>query len=166
MNWLGKKVQGELEYYDSVLDLGCGIMQATNGMVCKSILCCDIFTPYLSKIRESVPTITLAMTELGRFVDDSYDVVISLDVIEHLEKQVGFDAITHMKRIARRKVIIYTPNEFDTNDDAVENTWGLGKNEYQRHRSLFTKQQLTDIGFKVSNDNPDAGNFAIWYKSQ
>jgi 2-polyprenyl-3-methyl-5-hydroxy-6-metoxy-1,4-benzoquinol methylase len=164
MNWLGDLIQKEVDDTITVLDVGCGIMQATDGVKCKSILGCDFFPKYLSHIKNLWPTVRVSVEELDRFVDDSFDVVFCIDVIEHLEKELALKVISELKRIARWKVIVYTPNSFSDNHTAVENAWGLGYNEGQYHKCLFVNHELTKLGFKVDNKNPDRGNYCIWVK--
>ena len=77
-----------------VLDLGCGIMQATTdirgtpgnegNLNCRTILGVDVFSKYLDQIKFEYPTLNIEITNTDIFVDQSYDVVICLDVLEHL----------------------------------------------------------------------------------
>jgi SAM-dependent methyltransferase len=163
-NWLGDLVQLELDDTTTVLDVGCGIMQATDDLKCRIIVGCDFFPKYLDHIKHLWPTVRIGVEELDRFMDNSYDVVICLDVVEHLEKETALKTINELKRIARKKVIIYTPNSFKDNSQAVDNAWGLGHNDAQLHLCLFTDYELRELGFKVRNRNPDNGNYAIWVK--
>jgi ubiquinone/menaquinone biosynthesis C-methylase UbiE len=57
----------------------------------------------------------LGFQTFHHFIDDSYDVVLSMDSIEHLKLEDAEKMIEEMKRIARKKVIIYTPTEFKDN---------------------------------------------------
>lgn len=164
MNWLGEIVQKEISNDDIVLDIGCGIMQAIDGLSCKMILGCDIFPRYLDEIKHKYPTIVLGVDEIQKFRDESYDIVIALDVVEHVDHQKAIKMIRDMQDIARKKVIIYTPRKFDENEESVSNAWGLGYNEHQRHKCLVSKKELEDLGFNVNNDNIDGGNYAIWQK--
>lgn len=162
VNWIGKVIEENIESVDTVLDLGCGIMQATDDLRCKSILGCDIWPVYLDKIKYLHPTITLRMDELDRFRDNSYDVVIALDIVEHLEKDLALKSIKEMQRIARKMVFVYTPARFKTNEENTVNVWELGACDYQKHLCLVTKQELEGMGFSVTT-NPE--NLGIWKKS-
>ena len=163
MNWLGRLIQEELDPdRDTVLDIGCGIMQASDDMKCRIIVGCDFFPKYLNHIKNLHPTVKISASELDRFMDESYDVVICLDVVEHLEKDLALRVISELKRIARKKAIIYTPSEFKDNKLAVDDAWGLGYNEAQEHKCLITSHELRGMGYKCDNDNPDVGNFAVW----
>ena len=161
MNWLGNLVQSNISLDDTVLDLGVGIQQGNDNMVCKSVLGVDIFDNYLNHIKSRVNTVKLDMSETDRFMDKSYDVVICLDVVEHLELELAQKVISECKRIARKKAIIYTPRHFKDNMEAVENVWNLGYNEKQKHLCVLTKTDFHIHGYHV--DYPSGDDIlAVW----
>lgn len=160
-NWLGEIVQENITPEDIVLDLGCGIQQANDEIKCKYILGVDIWEVYLNHIKNNIPTCKISMDETDRFMDKSYDVVLCLDVVEHLEYDLALKVLDECKRIARRKVIIYTPNEFKNNDQLPEGAWGLGENKYQKHLCLIEKFDLLSRGYTVDNPMGD-GYLAVW----
>jgi ubiquinone/menaquinone biosynthesis C-methylase UbiE len=182
MNWLGEIIQKQITKNDSVLDCGCGIMQATTDvieyrktrnpfkdykkLICKSLLGIDIWKPYLTTARFYFPVVQIAMNELDRFVDYSFDVVICLDVLEHLEHEEAVKAIMEMKRIARRKVIIYTPSTFSTNEEHVENVWNMGENQLQIHRCFLEPKLLEKLEFSISYPEPDKNTLGIFDKEK
>jgi cyclopropane fatty-acyl-phospholipid synthase-like methyltransferase len=47
-----------------------------------------------------------------RFKSDSFDAVVALDLIEHLEKKDGEKLLQSMEKIAKKIVILVTPNGF------------------------------------------------------
>lgn len=183
MNWFGHLIQNYISEQDTVLDLGCGIMQATTDVIeskksrrlflqskerdilkCKSLLGCDIWPEYLKVAKKYFPVIKLGMDELDRFMDESFDVVICLDVLEHLQLDLALKAIDHMKRIARRKVIIYTPSTFKTNEENKDNAWGIGENPYQVHKCFVEPAKFEQLGFSISFPEPDKNTLAIFTK--
>lgn len=149
MNWLGEIVQNYVGPEDTLLDLGCGIMGATAGISAKSVLGVDIFPTYLTHIRTRYPTVILGMEETGRFVDQSYDVVICLDVVEHLEKELAIRVLGECPRICRKSALIFTPKVLHDNEQPEGGAWGMGENEYQKHRCLITADELTANGYSV-----------------
>ena len=155
VNWLGQMIQNYISPDDSVLDLGCGIMQATDDLKVKSILGCDVFPPYLEHIKHIWPTIRIGMDETWRFMDESYDVVICLDVVEHLPKELALQVIKECKRICRKSAIIYTPNEFKDNKHAIDDSWGLGENILHEHICLIEKVDFHSNGYHVDNPAGD-----------
>lgn len=158
MNWLGTLIQPLVDKDDSILDVGCGIMQATDELKCKNILGCDLFPKYLVHIKDRFQTVKISASELDRFMDKSYDIVMCLDVLEHLEKTKAVNVISELKRISRKKVIIYTPKEYNDNNESVENAWGLGYNEAQSHKCVIDRSDL--IGFDINEI--EGGYFAVW----
>ena len=73
MNWLGNLCQKEIEASDVVLDMGCGIMQATLDTVpsyphtrlrCAELVGLDLFDNYLEVIKhkENVATVKADIT--------------------------------------------------------------------------------------------------------
>lgn len=72
----------------------------------------------------------------------SFDVVVALDVIEHLEKRHALRLIKDMETIARKKIIILTPNGFCDQGH-------YGNNPYQDHKSGWSKKDLGELGYKV-----------------
>ncbi len=76
------------------------------------------------------------------FPPNSFDAVLCLDLIEHLEKKEGRELIDKMEKWARKKVIIYTPNGFVLHED-------LKRNPLQEHKSGWTTEELGSLDFKV-----------------
>ena len=161
MNWLGKMVQRQINQEDTVLDLGCGIQQANDDIRAKSVLGVDIWDIYLDEIKGKINTVRISMSELDRFMDKSYDVVICLDVVEHLDKDLALKVIDECKRICRKRAIIYTPSEFKDNMDAIQNTWDLGNNPHQEHKCLLDLNDFNLRGYYTSIVT-DNGIFALW----
>lgn len=182
MNWVGRLVKKEVYSEDTVLYLGCGLMQDIGNelvpedgwLICKHVIGVDIFRPYLEHIKntKNVSVINLDINDLSMFLDRSFDVVIALDVVEHFEEKDSYRLINEMERIARKKVIILTPSKFESNIDAAEGRTktGLyekfGPNIYQLHKCLITFDWLRDSGYDVrevsaDEDNPNFYCFAV-----
>ena len=143
VNWLTEEIIKEIPPTWTILDLGCGpsspILDLPNPK-----LCADINLPYLDKMR-AVPTIRmdLANTDhLNMFQNRSFEAVILFDVIEHLEKPQAFTLIQNAERIARKIIIIFTPEEF-----LEQENHNKGDNEYQTHRCGFKKEELEMLGY-------------------
>jgi hypothetical protein len=76
------------------------------------------------------------------FHPKSFDCVLASDLIEHLQKEDGFRLLDMMERIARKKVIVFTPNGFVPQDD-------IGGNEFQRHLSGWQAREMKELGYQV-----------------
>ncbi len=163
MNWLGELVQKNVNLDDTVLDLGCGIRHTIDGLQCKSYLGCDIWMKYLEQVKEKHMIIHLDITkELERFPDKSYDVVLCLDVLEHVELEQAEYILSNMKRICRKKAIIFTPSEFKSNETAAEDAWGLGECKFQYHKCLIPIDLLQSKGFTVRQKNEDNAFYGVY----
>jgi hypothetical protein len=76
------------------------------------------------------------------FPPDSFDVVIALDVVEHLTKEGGRELIKRMQRWASRKVIVSLPNGYSPGHP-------LDANPFQEHRATWSLAELTELGFRL-----------------
>lgn len=71
----------------------------------------------------------------------SVDLVYALDVIEHLERDDGLVLLWHMERIARRRVLLFTPNGFMPLVDP---------NPWMNHRSGWTPDDFRERGYATA----------------
>lgn len=139
---IGKALSG----CKTVLDLGCGtgdLMVGVNkeGFYAVGI---DLFKPYLSlsKEKKGHSEIVMADIEKVEFRPKSFDAVMAIGVIEHLEKNKGAILIKKMKKWARKKVLLFTPNGY-----VFQNEYD--KNPFQIHKSGWTIKELNAFGFDV-----------------
>ncbi|MHA1167620.1 MAG: methyltransferase domain-containing protein [Candidatus Hodarchaeales archaeon] len=164
MNWLGDIEQKDIREEDTVLNLGCGIMQGIldhietypkTRLKCKKITGVDWYQPSIDYLNENYPEIDTLKWDLTKFplpyADKSFDVVLLNDILEHLpEMWMAHELIREAERIARRFVFILTPSVFFDNQKGVQNAWGLGKNESNRHHILIDRGFLEKtLGYEV-----------------
>jgi hypothetical protein len=148
LNWLGQFAAARVGVADTVLDLGCGIMPATGGrLACRRHVGVDCFRPYLDRIG---PPCVLADLPggLDGFADDSFDVVLLLDVVEHLEKPAAMTLIGEAERIAGREVILFTPDGYV--EQRGWGAWDMPDNPAQAHRCGFTFDELAGMGYECT----------------
>ncbi len=72
----------------------------------------------------------------------AFDAVLALDVIEHLERDAALDLVAALEALARRRVVILTPNGFVEQPPAPANP-------HQEHRSGFTARDMRRLGYRV-----------------
>jgi hypothetical protein len=76
--------------------------------------------------------------------DNSVDSSILVDVIEHMDKDIGFELIEELERITREQIVIFTPLGFMpqhvSNDKS--DRWGLSGGELQQHLSGWTPEDF------------------------
>lgn len=92
------------------------------------------------------------LVALPTFKDRSFDLVFALDVIEHLEKPDGGRMLSEMERVARRRVLIFTPNGFYPQES--DDPW-------QVHRSGWTHADFRPRGYTVGLVDFDYGKHGL-----
>ena len=73
----------------------------------------------------------------------SFDAVVALDVIEHLDKADGVALLDAMEVVAGRRVAVFTPNGFLPQGEFDDNPG-------QIHRSGWTVTELASRGYRVT----------------
>ncbi len=132
----------------TLLDIGCGynpaIKKVTAGMDRSVGL--DAFVPSIDKAKQAQThsefIIGDVLTSLENIPDKSFDAVIALDLIEHLEKEKGHWLMKQMERIAKKKAIIFTPNGFVIQRPYDNNPW-------QEHRSGWSFDEMKGYGYTI-----------------
>lgn len=76
--------------------------------------------------------------------DREFDVILMVDLLEHLPKERGLEILDHAVELAKRAVVVYTPLYWDENRTAYEEPGGFYEgNDHVLHRSLWN---LGDFG--------------------
>jgi SAM-dependent methyltransferase len=132
----------------SVLDVGCGTASPLLHLRSRlsSLGGIDAFAAAADAGRRSGKYDVVVegdVQELDRhFEPASYDVVVAIDLLEHLDEASGDRLLAAMERVARRRVVVLTPNGFVDQDALAGNPW-------QVHRSGWTPRQLRQRGYVV-----------------
>ncbi len=131
----------------TVLDVGCGSNSPLARMPKKfTSVGVDIFKPSIDESKKKKihnKYYVIDILQIDRvFKPNSFDCVIASDVIEHLSKKDGKKLLSLMETIAKKKVIIFTPNGFIDQDEYGENPW-------QRHKSGWTSEEMKQYGYQV-----------------
>ncbi|MEM2955013.1 MAG: methyltransferase domain-containing protein [Candidatus Nanoarchaeia archaeon] len=141
-----------LKNCNSVLDLGCGANSPIGQLKNKKFYSVgvDIFKPNIEKskklkIHNKYYNISVLQID-KKFKSKSFDCVLALDLIEHLTKKQGNELIKKMEKIAKKKVIIFTPNGFVPQKEYDSNPW-------QVHKSGWTPDEMRKKGYKVIGIN-------------
>jgi predicted SAM-dependent methyltransferase len=144
-----KNIFGNLYPYDvnSILDIGCGISNKAKHLEAKIKVGVDIYRPYLEKADGYDVYLNVDANNINKiFMPKSFDVVLLMDIVEHLYKFESTMLIRNAEAIARKAVIIETPDgEIKQNIDI----WGLGGHEWQTHRCYWTYDELINNGYTV-----------------
>jgi len=130
-----------------VLDVGCGIASPLAAVRFRGFsVGVDLSAAALRAAREAHTHAALVRadaTDVARiFRPASVDAVVALDVIEHLERDAALALVDALERVARRRVVVFTPNGFVPQAQATDNP-------HQEHRSGFTADELRARGYRV-----------------
>ncbi len=84
---------------------------------------------------------------LKQDLNQQFDVVVLNHVIEHFDRDTGFEVLRRLEAMARRVVYIGTPNGF------IEQM-GYGGNPFQRHLSGWFPHDFESRGYNVFGFGP------------
>lgn len=137
-------VKRELADCETVLDLGCGQDSLVKNSKLKYSLGVEVYPPYLEQSRGKKIHSDYLLADITKvdFPPKSFDAVLLIDVLEHLEKNQGKGMLEKAERWARKKVVISTPNGFLPQKR-------IDDNPGQKHLSGWEVEELTNRGYKV-----------------
>ncbi|GEM_PF-1215028 len=133
----------------TVLDVGCGLSLKSQYVDAEVRVGVDAYRPFLERIEAEVPyaTVHADAMDLDRlFLPRSFDLVLLLDLLEHLERAQGERLLDMAERIARVAVILETPRGYVPQNLDI---WGWGGHTYQTHRSAWERDELEARGYTV-----------------
>lgn len=144
---LALELEWSLEGCNEILDVGCGSNSPLSYLTKKKYLVgVDGYKKSIdeSKKRKIHDQYFLmdALNIGSKFKRKSFDAVVALDVIEHLPKNDGIKLLKMMENLARKKVILLTPNGFVEQHDK--------NNPLQQHLSGWSVEDFEKMGYQVS----------------
>jgi len=80
-----------------------------------------------------------ALEILPTLPSQSYDLILAIDILEHLTFNDGLMFLSQMKRMTTKAALISTPKIFIPQE--------IEANPYENHRSLWTKDDLVSCDF-------------------
>ncbi|MCC2630522.1 MAG: methyltransferase family protein [Candidatus Paceibacter sp.] len=133
----------------TILDVACGLSLKSKFLPAQIRVGVDIYDEYFKHIEADVPYVVIKydVRKLKDiFMPKSFDLVLALDIIEHLEKDESLDMIKQCETIAKKAVILETPKGYiPQNMDIL----GHGGHEWQTHRSGWEVEELEKMGYNV-----------------
>lgn len=153
LNIVSRNIKGK-----GVLDVGCGkgdVMRAL-ALSSKQIVFSvgvDIYLSYIEECKKhrSHTQLVLADAQKLPFRDKSFETVLCVEVIEHLEKEAGKELIRSLEQIAQKQVIITTPVGFvETKGECLcpfDGTYS--PIPYQFHKSGWQPWEFKELGYQV-----------------
>ena len=93
----------------------------------------------------------IAPRDLEFFQDSEFDLVIALDLIEHLSKENGYLLLYQLDRLASNSSLVFTPNGFIWQPPSLNNPFNAHISAWKPKelRKLGWKKQYGNIGFSI-----------------
>ena len=132
----------------TLLDVGCGAASRIRNFPERlpHTVGIDAFEPALEASRASGIHDEYRLVDARRLADAfdpaSFDVVLAVDVLEHLTREEGVALLRAMEQIARKRTVVFTPN-------GHLDQGALGGNPHQAHRSGWEVEDLRSAGYDV-----------------
>lgn len=131
---------------NTVLDLGCGAWSPVSFLDWEYSLGVDACSDSLFEAKQKSTHTEFRQMDIKNIVQtfskDKFDCCVALDFIEHFTKQDGLKIIEDMEKVAKKLIVISTPNgevlPFKGRDSSLED-----------HLSSWSVNELKELGFKV-----------------
>lgn len=144
ISWLQKYIDID----DEVIDFGCGLMPITRKLKCKKLIGIEVYEPNIEKLRIELACLSnvyiwqfdLAGPFLGKMRNNSTDIALAIDVVEHFPPKDSKRLINEMERIGRKRIVIFTPIGY-VPQEREENR------KHQRHRCGYFPEELEALGY-------------------
>lgn len=153
----------------SVLDIGSGLGAYLHAIAHEvkpkpRTIALDAYQPYLDAVDADEKLCGLALPVLRGLDSRSVDAVICIDMIEHLTALEGQLLLREIRRVARRRAIIFTPLGFHPQDS---DGWGLGGDHWQTHRSGWSPSDFAppysvEVWPDFTHGKPELPPGALW----
>ncbi|MDQ3897331.1 MAG: class I SAM-dependent methyltransferase [Actinomycetota bacterium] len=132
----------------TVVDVGCGSGSRSAPHALASAIGVDIHFPSLVRTRRErcrfgAICASLQSLPIG---NGAVDAVVALDVIEHFVEDEAVALVREFERVARRAIVLLTPNGFLPQA-------GTPENPFMEHRSGWSAPDLVSLGYSVTGIN-------------
>jgi ubiquinone/menaquinone biosynthesis C-methylase UbiE len=140
---------------ESLLSLCCGIGLELKNLNTSNITAVDISPQYIAEVSKKYPHVKAIQSDVLEYIskqpDNSVDVISFIDGIEHMTKKTGLKVLEHIKRVTRKRVILFFPegiNETGYLRNEPHNAWDIeGSDEFQKHKSGWKDEEVKALGF-------------------
>ncbi|CAD6492193.1 MAG: Methyltransferase domain protein [Candidatus Argoarchaeum ethanivorans] len=134
---------------ENILELACGrgetmkILQSNKHKFYS--VGADIFESDLKEAKRNKTHDEYVLCDVRKlpFKENSFDIVLCMELIEHFERENGMKLIEEMEKIAKKQVIITTPVGFLQQDPC-------DGNPHQEHKSGYYPFEFKKVGYNVS----------------
>lgn len=133
----------EIDGSKSVLDLGCGSDSPIKYCQVGESLGVDTYRPAIEESRERKIHDRYLVADISNlhFPPKSFDLVLMIEILEHLPKKSGEELLREAEIWARKKVIVTSPNGYFPQQSR--------KNPHQTHRSGWIPSEMKEKGYRA-----------------
>lgn len=161
-------VRQATENGESLLSLCCGDGREFKGLKTTEVTAVDIFPDYLVRVSELYPHVKVVESDATDYIKkaptNSVDIISLIDAIEHLTKKNGLTVLKESKRVARKQVLVFTPEGFIKNEP--HDAWGIyGGDKYQKHISGWEIPELEALDYKLIAKQADVSQHGDPYNA-
>lgn len=160
-----QEIQSRISPCDRLIDVGPGI-RPFDGFLAETHLCIEPHGEYVEVLsRMGYPIIQdIAYTALPTL--RNFEVILFIDVIEHMTKEDGLTCLTFAKVLATKQVVVFTPLGFMEQGvgEGGLDAWGMYGGHWQTHKSGWTPDEFSgwDIYVGKGYHEPHDAFTAIW----
>ena len=143
----GRALRNSLSGCDSVLDIGCGASGRLRRLGIRNTTGFEGYKPDYEKaklLKTHDHLVHGDARELSNiFKPGQFDACVAVDVIEHFTKEDGLKLMQDMERIARKKVVFFTPKGF------MSQMHVTAEDDLQMHLSGWEPAEMRGYGYEV-----------------
>lgn len=149
---LSSKLRKKFGRVETILDIGCGIRPFA-WVRSNSIVCVEPFDVYRKSLissfgLERLVAIKANLESVTSIIDPSqFSLVTLIDVIEHLSKESGENALRSLIEKGARNILVFTPNGFMPQHAHGPDAWGFLSGSQQEHLSGWDVSDFLSLGF-------------------
>lgn len=125
-----------------VLDIGAGL-RPMPWFKPEQHICAEPHGPYADRLEAAGYKVwrRTAAEMLSAVRPGDFDAIYLLDVIEHMTREEGAAVLRAAEERQPKQIVVFTPKGFLPQEG---DAWGLGGEEWQRHRSGWTPDDFPD----------------------
>ena len=171
MSWMERYVMGrrpaiinnyiqEASQYDSLLEIGVGEGSFLPNIKCKRKVGIDAWEPSIQIAQSKNPEAEMLCMRVedikSKFMNEEFDMVMGIDIIEHMSKDVALKALADCETLAKECLLFFIPTG---NHPQIEDPYNLGNDYFQTHRSTWEPEEMAELGYEV-------WEFADWHAKE
>ena len=146
-----------------LLDIGCGRHSSMSEVIKArnfDAIGLDIFKPNVeeTKSHKVYQDVIVGDARQLPFKDKEFDLAVSIEVLEHLDKEDGEKALAELERVSRETVLITTPIGKSRHHDYYGNP-------YEEHKYIWSLQELKAKGFTIRGKGIKGLTAGDWWLS-